>query len=135
MSLMLGNQYFMARKYEEALIELSDHYKDNPDDKTTQRKLIICNAITGKLDRALEIFISLVANDVDFILDSDPIRDDCPCPEVVFELEDDLTIDKNSADYYKNLGMLWLYCDLHKSIEQFEHSLELEEDTRPQGIG
>ncbi|MBL1211746.1 MAG: hypothetical protein D8M61_00190 [Ignavibacteriae bacterium] len=123
---MLGNQYFMARKYNEALKELAEYFNHNSHDKSTHRKLIICYAMSGKLNSALNLFLSLVSTDIDFILEADPIQDDCPCPEIVYDLENDINYDKDSSAYYKNLGVLWLYCDLNKSIEKFEKAMELD---------
>jgi tetratricopeptide (TPR) repeat protein len=125
---MLGNQYFMARKYNEALNELAEYFNHNPQDKSTHRKLIICYAMAGKLNSALNLFLSLVSSDIDFILNADPIRDDCPCPEIVYDLENDINYDKDSPAYYKNLGVLWLYCDLNKSIENFEKAIEMDKN-------
>jgi tetratricopeptide (TPR) repeat protein len=128
MSLMLGNQYFMARKYSEALKELAEYFNHNPQDKGTHRKLIICYAMAGKLNSALNLFLSLVSSDIDFILEADPIHDDCPCPEIVYDLENDLKYDRKSSSYFKNLGVLWLYCDLNKSIENFEKAIEMDKN-------
>ena len=125
---MLGNQYFMARKYSEALKELAEYFNHNPQDKGTHRKLIICYAMAGKLNSALNLFLSLVSSDIDFILEADPIRDDCPCPEIVYDLENDANYDKNSPANFKNLGILWLYCDLNKSIENFEKAIEMDKN-------
>jgi tetratricopeptide (TPR) repeat protein len=120
MSEMLGNQYFLARKYTLAEIELGNALAKDPENKGILRKLIICNVQKGNNERALKFFLSLVEEDISFIADSDPVMDDCPCTELVYDLEAQIDSDKNSLDYNLRLGMLWLYCDTKKSIQYFE---------------
>jgi len=119
MSEMLGNQYFLARKYSLAASKLEDALTKQPMNKGIRRKLIICHVQQGKLDRAQELFAELVETDVAFIVNSDPIRDDCPCPELVYDIERQLDDHKDSTDYLLKLAILWLYCDLKKSIQLF----------------
>ena len=126
MSEMLGNQYFLARKYTLAEIELGNALAKDPENKGIRRKLIICNMQKGNIDRAIELFVSLVEDDIAFIVNSDPVLDDCPYPELVYDLEAQIDSDKNSLDYNLRLGMLWLYCDIRKSIQCFEKCHELD---------
>ncbi|MBI3123298.1 MAG: tetratricopeptide repeat protein [Ignavibacteriales bacterium] len=118
MSEMLGNQYFLTRKYHEALSELETSLKKNPTSKPIRKKLIICYVKTGKLYTALEIFEKLIVEDVYCIINTDPILDDCPCPEIIYELE-------NASSYFDEkeksiaLGILWLYCDIKHSLNHF----------------
>ena len=113
---MLGNQYFMARRYNEAIKELEPVYLTDSVNKSVRRKLIIAFAQTGVLKKALELFISLVKEDVEFIINADAISDDCPCPEIVNELG---TTTKDSISSETNLyfGILWLYCDSKVSLK------------------
>lgn len=120
MSEMLGNQYFLARKYTLAEIELGNALANDPENKGIRRKLIICHVQKGNIERAFKLFVSLVEDDIGFIANSDPNLDDCPCPELVYDLEAQIGSDTNSLDYNLRLGMLWLYCDIKKSIHYFE---------------
>jgi len=133
MSEMLGNQYFMARKYQEAVKELEPIYLNDPGNKNVSRKLIIGYIQTGKLMKGLELFTSLVKEDISFIVNADPIFDDCPCPEIIKELEpspnDPITPDLNIYN-----GIIWLYCDpkisikfLKRAITDFPTNKELKE--------
>ena len=116
MSEMLGNQYFMARKYQEAVKELEPIYLNDPGNKNVSRKLIIGYIQTGKLMKGLELFTSLVKEDISFIVNADPIFDDCPCSEIIKELQpspnDTITPDLNIYN-----GIIWLYCDPIISIK------------------
>jgi hypothetical protein len=123
MSEMLGNQYFMARKYKEAVRELELVYLADSINKSVRRKLIIAYAQTGKLKKSLELFVSLVKEDVEFIINADPIFDDCPCPEIVEKLR---TSPKENISPESNLynGILWLYCDSKVSLKFLNKSLK-----------
>lgn len=121
MSEMLGNQYFMARKYTDALAELEPCLAEDPQNKSIKRKLVICYTQTGKNQKAMDLFIELVDQDIEFILTADPIKDDCPCNELVENLEKQ-NLPEN-GEFYTLSGILWLYCDLQSSIDVFEKAL------------
>jgi hypothetical protein len=123
MSEMLGNQYFLARKYSLAADELEKALSKNPAHKGIRRKLIICEIQRDNINRALDLFASLVEDDVAFIIDADPIMDDCPCPELVYDMEEQFNDNKDSFDYNLKLAMIWLYCDVNKSQQYFNLSL------------
>jgi hypothetical protein len=128
MSEMLGNQYFLARKYSLAAAELDKALSKNPTSKGIRRKLIICEIQKGNINRALNLFTTLVKEDVAFIIDADPIRDDCPCPELVYDMEEQFNDNKDSIDYYLKLAMIWLYCDVNKSLHYFNLSMGIDLD-------
>lgn len=119
MSEMLGNQYFIARKYYDAAEELELALLKDPANKAIKKKLIICYIQTKKIKDALNIFYQLVEEDLHFILYSNPVRDDCPCQEIIYKIENDLGY---TNDYERSLvlGMLWLYCDINESIKYFK---------------
>ena len=116
MSEMLGNQYFMARNYKEAVRALEPVYLKDSSNKSVRRKLIIAYTQTGKLRKALDLFISLVQEDVEFIINADPIFDDCPCSEIEKQLIYSPK-DNRSPDINIYNGILWLYCDPKISVK------------------
>ena len=120
MSEMLGNQYFMARNYPLAQIELEEALQKNPLGKQIRKKLIICYTQTSKIKEALKLFTELIKEDIEFITNTDAVKDDCPCPDLVEQIEQTDTHLKNSVDYYIVLGIIWLYCDVNKSLPYFE---------------
>ena len=128
MSEMLGNQYFMARNYSAAEVELEECLKKYPDSKAIRKKLIICYTQTGKNAVALNLFQNLIKEDITYILSSNFIEDDCPCPELINKIEVSENIESQSADYYITLGMIWLYCSPEKSLENFEKAKELDKN-------
>ncbi len=124
MSEMLGNQYFMARNYASAEKELEPVHLKEPQNKPIRRKLIICYVQTRKFDKALDVFYSLVKDDINFITSADSVLDDCPCNELL----DKYDKTHNFTDEYEyNLshGMLWLYCDVNKAYKYLKKALKI----------
>lgn len=128
MSEMLGNQYFIARNYWGAAKELEQALARDPRNKTIRRKLIVCYNQTGEIHKALNVFQSLVRDDIDFIINTDPVEDDCPCGDLVHDTEKTLFESQQSVDMLLRLGMLWLFCDENKSREYFEKALKVEQN-------
>ncbi len=123
MSEMLGNQYFMARNYINAERELEPVYMKDSNNKPVRRKLIVCYIQSREFDKALDVFHSLVQDDISFITTADSVLDDCPCVELLEEY--DRT--HNFADQYEfNLshGILWLYCDAARSVKNLKKALK-----------
>ncbi|MBU2507351.1 MAG: hypothetical protein KJ799_11610 [Bacteroidetes bacterium] len=127
MNEMLGNQYFMARNYPAAEIELEKSLEKFPAHKGIRRKLIVCYTQTGKVRNALQAFLSLAKEDIDFIINADPIEDDCPCPELV-EKMNSLEPQLDSLDREIVAGILWLYCDIEKSLQHFDNAVKFNND-------
>jgi tetratricopeptide (TPR) repeat protein len=123
---MLGNQYFMARNYRAAQDEFELAIKKDPTLNRLKKKLIICYTQTGKVKQAIDLFIELISEHIELIIDTDPIRDDCPCPDLVEQIEKLKDSHTNSLDYHLILGIVWLYCDVNKSIEYFIKARQLE---------
>lgn len=130
MNEMLGNQYFLARKYDKAAEMLEKALIADKANKAIRRKLIICYAQNGQVDKALDTFVSLIKDDKDFIINTNPIDDDCPCPELVYDMERKFSDNQQSIDYLLVLGMLWLYCNKEKSVQYFEQAYEKNEQAR-----
>ncbi len=116
---MLGNQYFMSRQYSRATMALERALQTDPKNLGIQRKLIICYCQIGKVEDALHMFLSLIKADIDFIMSADPILDDCPCPDLIYNMEAQISDERQSLDFNLIIGMLWLFCDLERSFEYF----------------
>ncbi len=120
MSEMLGNQYFLARNYASAAKNLQNALNIEPLNKPVRKKLVICYSQVGEIQKALNIFYNLIVEDIDCIIKTDPIADDCPCPELVSHYGTILPYEENSTDLIIMLGMLWLYCNANKSLSFFK---------------
>ena len=117
---MLGNKYFLARNYQNAALNFQDILKSNPINKSVRKKIIICYTQLGQIQNAFEHFYTLAKEDIDFIINTDMVADDCPCPELIAKYGKILPYEKESFDLKLMLAMLWLYCDTEKSFEYFK---------------
>ena len=117
---MLGNKYFLARNYSGAAQNLQHVLSQNPINKSARKKIIICYTQTGEIEKAFDNFYTLVKEDINYIINTDPVADDCPCPELVTKYGKVFPYENDSFDLQLMLGMLWLYCDVEKSIGYFK---------------
>jgi hypothetical protein len=127
MSEMLANHYFHSRHYTGAQALYETLLEQRPAEKPLRRRMVICYLQTGAIHKALDIFANLVMEDAEFIIDTHPIDDDCPCPELIAETEGQ-SCNTLSLEMVLRLGMLWLYCDVAKSVHYFEQASSLAPD-------
>jgi pentatricopeptide repeat protein len=121
---MLGNQYFLAKKYASAASNFIQTLLEDPQNKSVRKKLIICYTQTGDINKALDVFIELIKEDMDFVTNTDIKEDACPCPELIAKYGTVLPYESNSTDLRIMLSILWLYCDAEKSLEFFKSLLD-----------
>lgn len=117
---MLGNKYFLARNYENAAKNFQYTLQIDPVNKSVRKKLIICYTQIGQIQKAFESFYQLVKEDINFIIETDPVADDCPCDELTARYGNVLPYEDGSYDLKLMLAMLWLYCSAEKSLEFFK---------------
>jgi tetratricopeptide (TPR) repeat protein len=121
---MLKNKYFLARNYSGAAQNLQYVLSQNPINKSARKKIIICYTQTGEIEKAFENFYTLVQEDINFIINTDPVADDCPCPELVTKYGKMFPYENESYHMKLMLAMLWLYCDANKSYGFFKEIAE-----------
>lgn len=115
----------MARNYLGATTVFQNVLKEDPNNINAKKKLIISYTQIGKYSKALDLFCDFIGENIDEIIGTDPVKDDCPCPELVHNLEN-VTLDGNeSFTTFETLGILWLYCDINKSVVNFKKALDL----------
>lgn len=119
MSEMLGNRYFIARKFSKAIPYLEAALTETPQSAKIKRKLIICYIQTGHFDDAFRLLYEVINSDPKVILETDLYYDDCPCVELIPQWQAKEPEAANKMELYEVLGMLYLYCDIDKAIEYF----------------
>ncbi len=120
---MLGNKYFLARNYESAAANFQHTLQTDPINKAIRKKIIICYTQTGQIQKAFDIFYKLVKEDIYFVIETDLVAEDCPCPELIDKYGTVLPYESGSSDMKLMLAMLWLYCSVTKSLEFFKQVL------------
>lgn len=129
MSEMLANHYFQNRKFITAASLLEKALKNSNDD-TLKKKLIICYAQTGRISEAFNLFRSLIQTNIKIILDTNTAEEDCPCHDLIFQMENSFySIDLDFTSLLQ-LGMLWLYCDKETSLNYFRSALTFQPDNK-----
>ena len=122
MSEMLANHYFLVRNFLSAKTIFENIISKDSTNKLAAKKLIVCYITSGETDKAINLFLSIIKSDIDFIISTDIKADDCPCPDIISGIEKQSSLFNNEIDRAAALGMLWLYCSLEKSIEFFKQA-------------
>jgi len=120
MSEMLGNHYFQIRKYmlaEQVYERLSS--KELSDTKII-KNLIICYTQTNKLQQSLELLTHLMETNINSIIKSKDNEDDCPCNDLIFNIESNNVRYANELETFTALGILWLFCNYKTSLNYFK---------------
>jgi len=120
MSEMLANQYFMVRRFLDAETAFENVLAQDPLNRSARKKMIICLVNNGKIKQALDLFYKVISDDITIITNTNVSDDDCPCPEIISKFENINEPELSFQSKLEILGMLWLYCDYYKSIQQFE---------------
>lgn len=123
MNEMLANYHFLSRNYSFALAELENTFRDSPQNFGAKKRLIICYTQTGNLDKAIEVFLSVIREDISIIAGTELHEEDCPCRELVSSLETGKIRRTDEYEMCVELGILWLYCDVSTSESYFEKAL------------
>lgn len=123
MSEMLGNHYYLSRNYAQAIDAFSKTFNSNFPSHIL-KKLIICHITQGNIKTAKEYFLKVINDNPLIIIKTDVIDEDCPCPDIIDKLENNFH-PPASLDDLISLGILWLYCDLDKSVDYFKQANRL----------
>lgn len=125
MSEMLANRYFIARQFDKAIPHLETALRENAPSDKIKKKLIICYIQDAKTERAFSLFYELVTKDPRIISDTDVLYDDCPCFELIPSWQKKMDEADDKSEILNILAMLFLYCDVQKSIDYFKRSSKL----------
>lgn len=121
---MIANYHFMVRDFINATKELEETLRISYSKKTI-KKLIICYTQTERFQDALELFYNLINEDIDYLINTDIENDGCPCPQLISIIENSKIKFPDEFTHNYVLGILWLYCDIHKSHYYFNSALIL----------
>jgi len=124
---MLGNHHFLLRDYVLALAHYEAVLSQGKSSIPVRKRAIVCYIQTRQVDEALPLFADLIAEDIGCIIGRDNEQEGCPCPEIIQEYESRMADIPSQHDLIA-MGMLWLYCEPHKSLEWFERAIQQEPD-------
>lgn len=124
MSEMLANYYFQQREYLQASNLLEEELSLSPDNKKVKKKLIIAYTQVGQVNKALTLLVSLIKEDIRFITCTDHYKEDCPCPDLIYDYENNRIYLEDDYRHLLTLGILWLYCDIYRSLNYLAEAEE-----------
>ena len=124
---MLGNHDFLLRDYVLALAHYEAVLSHGKASMAVRKRAIVCYIQTRRVDEALPLFADLIAEDIGCIIGHDNEQEGCPCPEIIQEYESRMTGSPSGNDLAA-MGMLWLYCEPHKSLQWFDRALQQNPD-------
>lgn len=127
---MLGNQYFMVRKYLAASKEFEKALQADCANYKVLKKLVICYTQTNRPFDAMELFLKLIGHDIGIFTNTDPIAVDCPCPGLIGEVEAGAVKYEDKFVTKCVLGILWLYCDISVSFRFLRQACEIEQGNK-----
>lgn len=125
---MLGNQYFLMRKYLAASRELETALQKESSNFPVMRKLIICYTQTNRPYEALKLFFELVSHDIETIVKTDFNTEDCPCAGLIGEVESGKVRYEDKFVTNCVLGILWLFCDFEISLRYLRQASILDKE-------
>jgi tetratricopeptide (TPR) repeat protein len=125
---MLGNQYFLMRKYQAASKEFEEALRQECNNYPAKVKLIICYTQTNRPYEALSLFYELISHDIEMIINIDQVADDCPCPGLIGQLEAGAVRYEDKFTINCMLGILWLYCDISVSLRYLKQAYSIDKE-------
>lgn len=130
MSEMLGNYYFQIRNFKSALAEFESSLSTSVENIQLKKKLIICYVQQEKLRNALKLFAEIISKDIRIISSTMLTEKDCPCPQLIYEIENGAYTFKNEFNKLVALGILWLYCEINTSFEYFFRAKQIKPQSK-----
>lgn len=114
---MLANNYFIIRNYakaKEVFLQLPESLRE---DSRVLKKLVLCEIFLSRPYNALGYLLSILRRDPAIIVKTDIDTEDCPCRDLIIELEERTGYGEGDERKTLSLAMLWLYCDLDRAVK------------------
>jgi tetratricopeptide (TPR) repeat protein len=124
MSEMLANRYFLSGRYAEAAEEFEKLLDAQPPRGAVKRRLVICYTMTNRLREALALAVDIMRADPDAAEEADPQIDGYSCRQARNQLRERAK-DLTPGAYHTSLGLLQLFCNEHRALEELTQALEI----------
>ncbi len=125
MDRMLGNQYFIAHKFREAIPYLQKARKKYAEDIEIVKKLIICYVAVEALQQAVELLIPLLEAHPEILTTRFLADDECPCHELLLKWSSTPPKTLDRSDMYLGLGILNIFCHPEVAETCFQQAYRL----------
>ncbi|GAB4367651.1 MAG: hypothetical protein Kow0042_08400 [Calditrichia bacterium] len=122
---MLGNHYFMVRKFYSACSEYEEVLKAHPSNYAVMKRLIICYLKLGNYRKGFKLYYSLILKKPELLFTDTTDQEICPCQEIINDLQASAPAHLNEKEYYLTLAMLWSFRDVKESLNYFRQVQEM----------
>ncbi len=122
MDRMLGNQYFLARKFKEAIPHFEKVLVKSPGDSAVFKNLIFCLVVTEELDKAVAQMIMALHHSPEFLVELSAATDTNPYQEVFLERFTKPPATLSGGNYALAMGILSLYCHAELAVSYFHEA-------------
>ena len=125
---MLGNQYFIAENYYEAIRVYKNLITDKKANTEIQKKIIVSYLKTYQINSAMIQFLAILNFNRSVTKCNENSNDNCICREMISEINDNKLENIIGLDRDLMLAMLWYFCDLEQSEKYFKRATILAPD-------
>ena len=125
---MLGNQYFIAQNYSEAIRVYTNLINDKKANTEIQKRLIVSYLKTYQINSALLQFFAILNFSRNATKCDENSKDYCVCREMISEINNNKWENVIELDRDLMLAMLWYFCDLEQSEKYFKRATILAPD-------
>jgi hypothetical protein len=78
--------------------------------------MILCEIFLGESESALKHLLTILKENPDFIIKTDVDDEDCPCRDLICQLESRPGYSPENNSTILSMSILWLYCSIEKSL-------------------
>lgn len=125
---MLGNQYFIAENYYEAIRVYKNLITDKKANTEIQKKLIVSYLKTYQINSAMIQFLAILNFNRSETKCSENSDEYCVCREMISEINSNKLENVIGLDRDLMLAMLWYFCDAEQSEKYFRRATILVPD-------
>lgn len=127
MDKMLGNQYFMAGKFKDAIPHFETRLEKEPDDWRTTKNLVVCYLAEEALDEALTLLKTLLQQAPAYEMVWKR-QDTCPCRDVMADWMKNPHTRMGRLGYLLSMGILSLFCEPELAEIYFKQAEDIAPD-------
>lgn len=119
---MLGNQYFIAQNYSEAIRVYANLINNKKANAEIHKRLIVSYLKTSQMNSALLQFFAILNISRSTTRCDENSKDYCVCREMINEINSNKWENVIGLDRDLMLAMLWYFCDIEESEKYFKRA-------------
>lgn len=121
---MLANYYYQIKNYQYAGALFQEVIVNEPKNFEAKKKLIVCLLKEGIFYLAWDLYNDIIENEPGVIFESTCEIRDCPCLDVLKEIQKRTNIHSTNWIHLTKRGILYSFKDAKKSLYHFKQALK-----------